>query len=94
MDGVRATLGNGGDAMAKRILISLVRMYQLLLSPLFGASCRFQPTCSHYMIESIDRFGVLHGTWLGIKRLSRCHPWHKGGLDPVPELKKKHIHNG
>jgi putative membrane protein insertion efficiency factor len=78
--------------MAK-ILISLVRAYQLLLSPLLGMNCRFQPTCSHYMMDAITRFGAVHGTWLGLRRLSRCHPWHKGGLDPVPEL-KKHTDNG
>lgn len=80
--------------MAKRVLIGLVRAYQLLISPLLGANCRFQPTCSHYIIGAINRFGSIRGTWLGIHRLSRCHSWHKGGLDPVPELKKKHTHNG
>ncbi len=76
-----------------KILIGLVRAYQLLISPLFGASCRFQPTCSHYMIGAIERFGILKGIWLGLRRISRCHPWHEGGLDPVPEL-KKHTHHG
>jgi putative membrane protein insertion efficiency factor len=94
LGGIRTALGNGGRTMAKRVLIGLVRAYRLFISPLLGASCRFQPTCSNYMIESINRFGALHGTWLGIRRISRCHPWHKGGLDPVPELKKKHTHNG
>ncbi|MFW5451492.1 MAG: membrane protein insertion efficiency factor YidD [Methylophagaceae bacterium] len=79
--------------MAKRILISLVRAYRLLFSPWVGMHCRFQPTCSEYMIESIERFGAIHGTWLGLCRLSHCHPWHEGGLDPVPELKTKK-HNG
>ena len=83
---------NGGDAMA-RILISFVRAYQILLSPLMGMHCRYQPTCSHYMMDAINRFGAIRGTWLGLRRLSRCHPWHKGGLDPVPELKTKK-HNG
>jgi len=78
--------------MAK-ILISLVRAYQLLLSPLLGMNCRFQPTCSHYMMDAINRFGAVHGTWLGLRRLSRCHPFAKGGLDPIPELKTKN-HNG
>jgi len=74
--------------MAKKILIGLVRAYQLLVSPLLGANCRFQPTCSRYMIDAIERFGALKGLGLGLRRLSRCHPWHEGGLDPVPELKK------
>jgi uncharacterized protein len=78
--------------MAK-ILISLVRAYQLLLSPLIGMHCRFQPTCSNYMMDAIKRFGAVRGTWLGLRRLSRCHPYAKGGIDPVPELKTK-IHNG
>jgi len=85
-------LVNSGDTMAK-ILISLVRAYQLLLSPLLGMNCRFQPTCSHYMMDAINRFGAVHGTWLGLRRLSRCHPFAKGGLDPIPELKTKN-HNG
>jgi len=86
-------LVNRGSAVAKRILTMLVRAYQLIVSPLLGDNCRFQPTCSHYMIGAIDRFGAVKGTWLGLRRLSRCHPWHEGGLDPIPEL-KKHTHNG
>ena len=92
MGSIGATLVNSGGAMAK-ILISLVRGYRLLLSPFIGMHCRFQPTCSQYMIEAIDRHGSVKGTWLGLRRISRCHPWHEGGLDPVPELKTKK-HNG
>ncbi len=83
---------NGDSAMAK-ILIGLIRGYQLIISPLMGANCRFHPTCSQYMIEAITRFGTLRGFWLGLRRLSRCHPWHEGGLDPIPQLKTKK-HNG
>ncbi|MDG1688156.1 MAG: membrane protein insertion efficiency factor YidD [Gammaproteobacteria bacterium] len=72
--------------MAK-ILVGLIRAYQFLISPLLGSNCRFHPTCSRYMMESIGRFGVIRGTWLGLRRLLHCHPWHKGGNDPVPELK-------
>jgi putative membrane protein insertion efficiency factor len=93
MESIGATLVNRSSAVAKIILMGLIRAYQILVSPLLGANCRFQPTCSHYMIGAIDRFGPLKGFWLGLRRLSRCHPWHEGGLDPIPEL-KKHTHNG
>lgn len=83
---------NGDSAMAK-ILIGLIRGYQLVISPLLGANCRFHPTCSQYMVEAVTRFGAIRGFWLGLRRLSHCHPWHEGGLDPVPQLKTKK-HNG
>lgn len=92
MDRIRATLVNGDSTMEK-ILISLIRGYQIIISPLLGANCRFHPTCSQYTIEAVTRFGVLRGFWLGLRRLSHCHPWHEGGLDPVPQLKTKK-HNG
>ena len=92
MGSIGATLVNSGGAMAK-FLIILVRGYKLLLSPFVGMHCRFQPTCSQYMIEAIESHGAFRGVWLGLRRLSRCHPWHAGGLDPVPELKAKN-HNG
>jgi putative membrane protein insertion efficiency factor len=65
-------------------LILLVRIYQLILSPLMPPVCRFQPTCSHYMIESLKVWGPLKGTYLGVKRIMRCHPWGGHGHDPVP----------
>jgi hypothetical protein len=70
--------------MLKRLLVGLIRGYRLLISPLFPPVCRFQPTCSQYAIEAIQRFGVLHGSGLAIRRITRCHPWHPGGFDPVP----------
>ena len=85
-------MGNSDSAMAK-ILIAFIQGYQLIVSPLLGANCRFHPTCSQYMIEAVTRFGVVRGVWLGVRRLSRCHPWHEGGSDPVPQLKTKK-HNG
>ena len=62
----------------------LIRVYQWTLSPLLGPACRFYPSCSQYALEAIERFGCLRGGWLAVKRLSRCHPWHPGGYDPVP----------
>ncbi|HZK75347.1 MAG TPA: membrane protein insertion efficiency factor YidD [Candidatus Kapabacteria bacterium] len=64
--------------------IFLIRLYQRLLSPLFPASCRFTPTCSEYTLQAIAKHGVLQGIWLGLKRIGKCHPFHKGGFDPVP----------
>jgi putative membrane protein insertion efficiency factor len=62
----------------------LIRLYQWTVSPFLGPRCRFHPSCSHYAHEAVGRFGVLAGGWLSIRRLLRCHPWHPGGLDPVP----------
>ncbi|WP_199610145.1 membrane protein insertion efficiency factor YidD [Flocculibacter collagenilyticus] len=70
-------------------VILLIRGYQKWISPLFAPSCRFTPTCSHYAIEAISRFGVIKGCWLSGKRILKCHPLHAGGNDPVPELKNK-----
>jgi uncharacterized protein len=68
----------------RRILIVMIRAYQYGISPLLGPHCRFHPSCSHYAVEAIERHGLLHGGYLAIRRVSRCHPWHEGGFDPVP----------
>ncbi len=68
----------------KQVLMVLVRAYQLVLSPLMGSQCRFQPTCSHYAIEALQKHGAWRGSWLALRRIGRCHPWHPGGYDPVP----------
>ena len=70
--------------MLGKLLIGLIRGYQLLLSPLLGKTCRFQPTCSAYCMEAIRLHGSFRGLWLGARRVLRCHPWNPGGYDPVP----------
>tara|TARA_B100001029_G_scaffold32342_1_gene24332 strand:+ start:2013 stop:2234 length:222 start_codon:yes stop_codon:yes gene_type:complete len=66
------------------IFIIPIKLYQILLSPLLGQSCRYFPTCSQYTIEAIDKYGPIKGIWLGTKRIARCHPWGGSGHDPVP----------
>lgn len=75
--------------MLKKLFILPIRFYQAFISPLLGASCRYNPTCSHYMVQAIEEWGVLRGGWLGMKRIFRCHPWGGHGHDPVPENPKK-----
>lgn len=69
----------------KYVALGLIRLYQLTLSRVLPPSCRFTPSCSRYGYEAIDRFGLVKGGWLTVKRVSRCHPFHPGGYDPVPE---------
>jgi putative membrane protein insertion efficiency factor len=69
------------------LALGLIRAYRYLLSPWFGNQCRFYPSCSVYAEEAIQRHGILRGSWLTVARLSKCHPWHRGGLDPVPPKK-------
>ncbi len=68
----------------KTLPILLIKSYRRFISPFFPPTCRFQPTCSQYAIDAIKRFGTFRGSWLAIKRISRCHPFHPGGYDPVP----------
>ncbi len=69
----------------------LIRCYQVAISPMLGANCRFYPSCSCYTHTAIERFGVLRGTWLGMRRLLRCHPLNAGGFDPVPQKSPTHV---
>lgn len=68
----------------KRLVLALLRLYKRFVSPILPPSCRFHPTCSEYMAQAIERYGVAKGGWMGIKRLIRCQPWNPGGYDPVP----------
>jgi hypothetical protein len=68
--------------------VFLIRIYQVLISPLFPSSCRYSPTCSHYGIEAFQKHGLIKGGWLTIKRIASCNPWGGSGYDPVPERKK------
>jgi putative membrane protein insertion efficiency factor len=74
------------------LVIQLIRGYRLLLSPWLGNNCRFFPSCSCYAQTAIERHGLLHGSGLAIRRLLRCHPWHAGGIDEVPEKETGHSH--
>ncbi|MCL1587021.1 MAG: membrane protein insertion efficiency factor YidD [Actinomycetia bacterium] len=75
---------------AVRASLGLVRTYQKLVSPLLRDNCRYYPTCSHYTYEAIEVHGAAKGSWLGIKRIGRCHPFHEGGMDPVPGTADSH----
>ena len=68
----------------KLLLLVLIRFYRYVISPLLGRRCRFYPSCSEYTAEAVEKYGAFKGAKLGIKRLSRCHPWNTGGFDPVP----------
>lgn len=70
---------------SRSLVVRLIQIYQKLVSPGLGANCRYSPTCSSYMAESVARFGVFKGVWLGMRRVGRCHPLREGGYDPVPE---------
>lgn len=70
---------------ASRAARALVRAYQIVISPWLPAACRFEPSCSNYALTALHRFGVVRGGYLGARRLARCHPWHAGGADPVPQ---------
>jgi putative membrane protein insertion efficiency factor len=68
----------------KTVVLALIRFYKRFLSPALPSACRFEPTCSVYTYQAIERYGVIKGGWMGMKRIARCHPFHPGGYDPVP----------
>ncbi|MBD2259983.1 membrane protein insertion efficiency factor YidD [Pseudanabaena sp. FACHB-2040] len=68
----------------KALILLLIRGYRALISPLLPPTCRFQPTCSQYALTAVERFGPIKGSWLAARRITRCHPFHPGGYDPVP----------
>ncbi|REJ66174.1 MAG: membrane protein insertion efficiency factor YidD [Planctomycetota bacterium] len=68
--------------LPSRVLVFAVRFYQVTISPVIGAHCRYRPTCSSYLIESVCKYGALRGTWRGARRIARCHPWGGSGYDP------------
>ncbi|HUM55583.1 MAG TPA: membrane protein insertion efficiency factor YidD [Bacillota bacterium] len=67
----------------KKIFVLLIRGYQKFISPLFPPTCRFYPTCSEYFIQALEKYGIFKGSYLGIRRILRCHPWNPGGYDPL-----------
>ncbi|MGD8567250.1 MAG: membrane protein insertion efficiency factor YidD [Gammaproteobacteria bacterium] len=76
----------------QKLIIGLIRAYQYLLSPFLGSHCRYYPSCSSYAVTAIQDHGILKGLSLALRRLGRCHPWHEGGYDPVPENTNKDNH--
>ncbi|WP_110114209.1 membrane protein insertion efficiency factor YidD [Bacillus sp. CGMCC 1.16541] len=76
--------------MLAKFFLAVIRFYQKAISPLKPPTCRFYPTCSHYGLQAIKRFGAIKGGWLTIKRILKCHPFHPGGIDEVPEKKPSH----
>lgn len=75
------------------VVIFPIKLYQWFISPLLGSNCRYDPTCSHYMVGAIREWGLLRGMWMGIKRIGRCHPWGSHGHDPVPKNPKRDKHD-
>jgi hypothetical protein len=68
----------------KQVFLVLIRLYQKSISRLLPSSCRFYPSCSEYTFQAIEKYGILKGGWMGVRRIGRCHPFHPGGFDPVP----------
>jgi putative membrane protein insertion efficiency factor len=82
---MNVTEGAPSPTVAGRLCLAMIRGYRLVISPLLPPSCRFAPSCSEYALIAVERFGAVRGSWLAVRRLARCHPFHRGGWDPVPE---------
>ena len=70
----------------RKLIVAILRLYKWVVSPLLPSACRYHPSCSEYMRQAVEKYGVARGLWMGLRRLLRCHPFHAGGLDPVPDL--------
>ncbi|MFT5839889.1 MAG: putative membrane protein insertion efficiency factor [Flavobacteriales bacterium] len=77
------------SAALRKIPIGIIKLYQMVLSPMLGPTCRFHPSCSYYAIDAITEHGLIKGTWISIKRILKCHPLNNGGYDPVPKKRQK-----
>jgi putative membrane protein insertion efficiency factor len=73
------------------LILLLLRAYRVAISPLIGPRCRYYPSCSQYAQVAVERYGVARGSWLAVRRIARCHPWHPGGFDPVPDCDDTHV---
>lgn len=79
-----SSLIKGISSVPKRLALGMVGFYRKYISPMFPPSCRYVPSCSEYAMIALQRYGFMKGSWMAIKRICRCHPWHPGGYDPVP----------
>jgi len=77
-----------------QLFVFIIRLYQLIISPLFPSTCRFYPSCSRYSIEALRKFPLHKALWLSLKRIGKCHPWHAGGVDPVPNSEDTGVKHG
>ena len=75
----------------QELILLLLRVYRVAISPLIGPRCRYYPSCSKYAQVAVERHGAARGSWLAVRRIARCHPWHPGGFDPVPECDDTHV---
>ena len=68
----------------RKLIVAILRLYKLVVSPVLPSACRYYPSCSDYMRQAVEKYGPVRGVWMGIKRIARCHPFARGGYDPVP----------